>query len=195
MIKFGKKVNYRPLAVSFLLAITLGIIFGWSFYRKLGIEIGIIIFLLMILGHYLFILPIIFNYWDSDNNYIHYTDIRSIHKRLLSILFPVLLSTQKIDKSQISQINVLGLPQPKFSLTDELIVSEEGGMMYNLYLMINEPIKVRLTMANQRKIDLDISRDYVKHSRETIIKLRIFLKNCNPNIVHLSDDTRKFIQV
>lgn len=195
MLKFGKKVNYRPLLMSILMAVLVGLLFGFNISVRLGIEVGSIMFLTVILGHYLLALPVIFNYWDSDSHNIRYVDLRPLHSRMLSILFPKHMPIKVIDKKEISQIDILGLPQHNFPLSSNLVMSEEGGLSYNLFLMINEPIKVRLIMKNNEMIDLDVSNDYVKHPQETIGKLNIFLNDFSPNMIHLSKETKKAISV
>lgn len=195
MLKFGKKVNYRPFLVSGAIATAVGLIFGINIATMLGVKIAIILFLLMFLGHYLLVLPVIFNYWDSDSKFIRYNDIKPFNKRLLAILLPKFSPVTVIDRKNIQQISILGLPQHDLSFASELVLSEEGGLMYNLFLMINEPVKVRLTMKNREIIDLDLSRDYVRRPHETLGKLRIFLKGFNPRILELSDETEDLLQL
>jgi len=195
MLKFGKKVNYRPFLVSGAIATAIGLIFGINIATMLGVKIAIILFLLMFLGHYLLVLPVIFNYWDSDSKFIRYNDIKPFNKRLLAIFLPKFSPVTVIDRKNIRQISILGLPQHDLSFASELVLSEEGGLMYNLFLMINEPVKVRLTMKNRETIDLDLSRDYVSRPHETLGKLRIFLKSFNPRILELSDETEDLLHL
>ncbi len=149
----------------------------------------------MYFGHYLFVLPVIFNYWVSDSKFIRYNDIKPFRKRLIAILLPNHSPVTVIVKSDIRHISVVGLPKHDTSLASELILSEEGGLMYNLFLMVNEPVKVRLIMKNGNTIDLDISRDYVRHPHETLGKLRIFLKEFNPKILELSGETENLLKL
>lgn len=193
MLKFGKKVNYRPLLVSLGVALIVGLLFGLNISKLLGWEIGTIMFLLMILGHYWLVMPIIFNYWYSTDSTVNYSDINKLSSRLLMIFLPFQLHLKTINKNQITAITLLGLPQRNPNLGSELLVSEEGGFMYNILLMINEPVKVRLGLANGQTIDLDLSQDFVAHQSETLGKLRIFLSEFNPAIVYLSNETRKAI--
>ncbi|KRO00020.1 hypothetical protein [Companilactobacillus kimchiensis] len=195
MLKFGKKVNYRPLLISLSTALVIGALFGLNISKSLGLKIGAIMFLLMILGHYLLVLPVLFNYWDSDKTSIHYSDIKKLNHRFLAIFLPITLPIHTIDKAKIISISILGLPQHNPSLSSELIVSEEGGFIYNLILMINDPVKIRLIMTDNSHIDLDLSRDYVAHQDETIGKLNLFLNEFNPEIIHLSNATRKAINI
>lgn len=193
MIKFGKKVSYRPICISMLIGVIIGSIFGLNISRTLGIQIGGITFFILLLGHYFLVLPIIFNYWESNNYFIRYNDIKALHNRLLALLLPFKAPIKVIKKKDIQRVSIIGLPQHNPSLSSELILSEEGGFMYNLFLMINEPVKVRLTMKDKQIIDLDISRDYVKHPQETLSKLHIFLKDFSFNELNISSEVKTLI--
>lgn len=193
MIKFGKKVTYHPLFISLFIGILIGSIFGLNISRTLGIQVGGILFVMIMLGHYLFVLPIIFNYWESNNFFIRYNDIKPLHNRLLALLLPHHTPIKAISKKDIKRVSIIGLPQRSSSLTSELILSEEGGFMYNLFLMINEPVKVRLTMNDNSIVDLDISRDYVKKPEQTLAKLHIFLKEFSYNTLNIPTEVRKII--
>lgn len=193
MIKFGKKVSYRPICLSMLIGVIIGSIFGLNISRTLGIQIGGIIFFILLLGHYFLVLPIIFNYWESNNYFIRYNDIKALHNRLLALLLPFKAPIKVIRKKDIQRVAIIGLPQHNPSLSSELILSEEGGFMYNLFLMINEPVKVRLTMKDKQIIDLDISRDYVKHPQKTLAKLHIFLKDFSFNELNISSEVKTLI--
>lgn len=194
MLKFGKKINYRPLLVSLCFALIVGLLLGMNLSWNLGLDVGIVMFILILLGHYLLILPVIFNYWDSSKNSIRYSNFKKIHSRFFAMFFPKLESLKTIDKDKIAAITLIGLPQKDFNLTSELIVSEEAGFMYNILLMLNDPVKVRLTMDDATIIDLDLSRDFVKRPENTISKLNLFLKSFNPYLVHLSDETKKALK-
>lgn len=111
------------------------------------------------------------------------------------MFFPKYLALRDIPKNQIKTVLILGLPQPKSNLSSKLVVSEESGFMYNLLLMLNEPVKVRLILVNNKTVDLDLSRDYVHNAQKTIGKLRLFLKGFNPSVVQLSEETKKFISI
>lgn len=148
----------------------------------------------MIIGHYLFVMPIIFNYWDSDKINIHYSDIQKYHLRLLTIFLPKLVPIRVIDKQQITKITLIGLPQKNPNLSSELVMTEEGGFMYNILLMINEPVKIRVTLRDHTIIDLDLSRDYVDRPYETIGKLKLFLRDFDYGIVQLSTDTKQALK-
>lgn len=193
MLKFGKKINYRPLIVSLLTSLIIGLLFGLNIDALLGLQVGIIMFLIMFLGHYLIVLPVIFNYWYLDQNKIRYSNIKSIHTRLLMLFFPKMLHLDTIKKNRISSITILGLPQPDINLNSEFVISEEGGFLYNLLLMINEPVKIRILTTDNKTVDLDLSRDFVKHPQETIAKINLFLKQFRTSILHISNTTKKYL--
>lgn len=194
MLKFGKKVNYRPMILSILVALTIGLLFGLNISRQLGWALGIIMFLVMFVGHYLIVLPIIFSYWDSVDETIHYSDINQLYKRLFSMFLPKFSPIRTVTKNQIKRINITGLPQCDTSLASDLVVSEEGGFMYNLLLMINDPVIVKLTTKNNQVISLNLSHDYVDHPVQTLGKLRIFLHEFKPSIINLSEATKDVLK-
>lgn len=193
MLKFGKKLNYRPLLMSLFWALLCGSLFGFNISKTLGIRIAIIIFGIIFIGHYLTILPTIFNYWDSSDKFIRYNDKSDPFKRLLIMLIPKLDTYKVIDKKLIRSIQITGLPMTNDLLSSALFVTTEGGFLYNLMVMIRYPVKVKLLLNNGQIINLNLSRDYVDHPAETIGKLKIFLNDFPPEKLDLSPETKQLI--
>lgn len=193
MLKFGKKLNYRPLLMSLFWALLCGSLFGFNISKTLGIRIAIIIFGIIFIGHYLTILPTIFNYWDSSDKFIRYNDKSNPFKRLLIMLIPKLGTYKVIDKKLIRSIQITGLPMTNDLLSSALFVATEGGFLYNLMVMIRYPVKVKLLLKNGQIINLNLSRDYVDHPAETIGKLKIFLNDFPSEELDLSPETKHLI--
>lgn len=193
MLKFGKKLNYRPLLMSLFWALLCGSLFGFNISKTLGIRIAIIIFGIIFIGHYLTILPTIFNYWDSSDKFIRYNDKSNSFKRLLIMLIPKLDTYKVIDKKLIRSIQITGLPMTNDLLSSALFVATEGGFLYNLMVMIRYPVKVKLLLKNGQIINLNLSRDYVDHPAETIGKLKIFLNDFPSEELDLSPETKHLI--
>lgn len=193
MLKFGKKLNYRPLLMSLFWALLCGSLFGFNISKTLGIRIAIIIFGIIFIGHYLTILPTIFNYWDSSDKFIRYIDKSNPFKRLLIMLIPKLDTYKVIDKKLIRSIQITGLPMTNDLLSSALFVATEGGFLYNLMVMIRYPVKVKLLLKNGQIINLNLSRDYVDHPAETIGKLKIFLNDFPSEELDLSLETKHLI--
>ncbi|GEO46883.1 hypothetical protein [Companilactobacillus kimchii] len=193
MLKFGKKLNYRPLLMSLFWALLCGSLFGFNISKSLGIRIAIIIFGIIFIGHYLTILPTIFNYWDSSDKFIRYNDKSNPFKRLLIMLIPKLDTYKVIDKKLIRSIQITGLPMTNDLLSSALFVATEGGFLYNLMVMIRYPVKVKLLLKNGQIINLNLSRDYVDHPAETIGKLKIFLNDFPSEELDLSPETKHLI--
>lgn len=193
MLKFGKKVNYRPLGLSLLTGLTVGILFGSNISLIIGVEVGIIMFSVMFLGHYLLFLPTIFNYWESSSEFIRYSDITKTMNRIIAMISPAKLPMKVIDKAKIKEITITGLPPTYTNLTAQFIAAEEGSLMYGLFLMINSPVKIQIILDDRTKINLDISKDYFTHPQTTLAKLRLFLNEFKPSKVNLSKENLKFI--
>jgi len=195
MLKFGKKVSYRPLFFSLCLGLGMGLLFGSNIDWNLGLNVGIIMFLVTLLGHYLLILPIIYSYWDITDHWIRYSDTKKLYRRIFALLLPTFFPLTVIKRTTIATITVVGLPSQRTNITTELVISEEGGFMYNLLFMINNPVLIRLTLLDGQIINLNISRDYVTHPYETIGKLTILLREFDAEKVNLTEETQKIIKL
>jgi len=193
MLKFGKKVNYRPLLFSLFLSGVVGLLFSVNISQGLGFKVGIIMFLMILFGYYLMFLPTIFSYWDSTERWIRYSDTKKLYRRIYAVIFPKLFPLRIIDKTQIVSVTVTGLPKKSTNFTSELVLAEEGGYMYDLLSMINDPVKIQLSLRDGRIVDLNISSDYVKRPHETIGKLTIFLKEFPSEQVQLSEKAKKLM--
>ena len=151
-------------------------------------------FSIMFLGHYLLFLPTIFNYWESSPKFIRYSDIDKTTNRVIAMVLPTKLPMKVIDKAKIKEITITGLPPTYTNLTAQFIAAEEGSLMYGLFLMINNPVKIQLILNDKTKINLDISKDYFTHPQTTLAKLRLFLNEFKTSKVNLSEENLKFIQ-
>lgn len=193
MLKFGKRLNYRPLLMSLFWALLYGSLFGFNISKTLGIRIAIVVFGIVFIGHYLIVLPTIFNYWDSSDRFIRYNDKSNPFKRLLLMLIPKLNTYKVIDKKLIKSIQITGLPMTNDLLSSALFVATEGGFLYNLMVMMHYPVEVKLLLNNGQIINLNLSRDYVDHPTETIGKLKIFLNDFPSAKLNLSPETKQLI--
>ncbi len=98
-----------------------------------------------------------------------------------------------IDKNNIKEIKVIGLPPAYTNLTAQFIAAEEGSLMYGLFLMINNPVKIQIILDDKTIIHLDISKDYFTHPQTTIAKLKLFLNRFKTSKINLSEENLKFI--
>ncbi|QCX23642.1 hypothetical protein [Companilactobacillus futsaii] len=179
--------------MSLLTGLAVGTLFGSNISLILGIEVGSIIFSVMFFGHYLLFLPTIFNYWESSPRFIRYSDTRKITSRIIAMFFPAKLPMNVIDKNNIKEIKVIGLPPAYTNLTAQFIAAEEGSLMYGLFLMINNPVKIQIILDDKTIIHLDISKDYFTHPQTTIAKLKLFLNRFKTSKINLSEENLKFI--
>lgn len=172
MFKFGKKVNYRPILVSLAFAL-IPIIGIGHFYPLRGILAGLLVFLLVILIYYLPNLPILFSYWQADNNEIKFNDMSNLSHRLTMILLPFKqLST--INEKDIQSITILGKLEDTKEMTYAMQVGAYYAILTPIISMIKNPVSLELTMNNGQKVQLSISRDYAYDHKKTIAKLNQF---------------------
>ncbi|HIY93342.1 hypothetical protein [Companilactobacillus sp. HBUAS56275] len=192
MLKFGKKLTYRPLLISLFWATLIGGLFGLNISRILGLRIAFIIFLLIFIGHYFTILPIIFSYWDSTDQFIRYSDKSNYFKRLIIMIFPHTEKLKIIAKKDVKTIQITGLPIKKL-ISSTLLLSSERGLLYNLMSMLRNPVKLKLILNNGTIITLNLSRDFARHPTQTAGRLRIFLRDFHENQIDLTPATRHLI--
>lgn len=157
MFKFGKKVNYRPLLISLLIASLVGIPAQDIFKRPLiSILVGLGLFSIIFFGYYLPNIPLEFSYWEADEQFIRYVDTSNLRTRILSMFLPFINPLTIIDKTDIKTISVIGNINQDF----------EAPMAI---AMVHNPDYVRVTLKNNQIIDLSIRRDYT-YSRDTTLK-------------------------
>ena len=75
MLKFGKKVTYRPLIISILFTL-IPLIPAIKFNWPLAYLLSLVVFSIIFFVYYLFNLPTTFNYWEADVNVIRYNDMK-----------------------------------------------------------------------------------------------------------------------
>jgi len=83
MLKFGKRINYRPLVFSLFYGVLLFLITLIFSKPILSIFLGILLFLWILFGYYWRILPTMFNYWEVDEKTIKYSDMTNKGKKTL----------------------------------------------------------------------------------------------------------------
>lgn len=176
MLKFGKKVTYRPLLVALAFALIPTVAFSFA-SSNLGLEIGAAVFLFIICVYYLPNLPLIFSYWQVDAEDIQYNDLHKLSRRLLAILFPFKNQLLTIHIKDITSITIDGLEKPIEQASFALPYSVPYAIMTPAISMIKNPVTLTFQMNDSQSIELNVSRDYAYNKKETIKKLNQFINS------------------
>lgn len=190
MLKFGKKVTYRPLLVALAFAFVPTVAFSFG-GLTLGLEIGAAVFLFIVLVYYLPNLPLIFSYWQTDSETIQYTDLNKLSHRLLAILLPFKNQLLTIQMNDVQTITIDGLEKPVEQASFALPYSVPYAIMTPAISMIKNPVTLTFQMKDGRSIELNVSRDYAYNKKETIKKLNQFINSLDniPVIDHKNPKT------
>lgn len=173
MLKFGKKVTYRPILVALSFALVPTIAFSFASLMR-GLLVGAIILLFIIFVYYLPNLPLIFSYWQTDSKEIQYTDLHKLSSRLTTILLPFRNQLLTIQKTDIKSITINGLEKPVAQASFALPYSVPYAIMTPAISMIKNSVTLTLLMKSGQTIELNVSRDYAYNKKETIVKLNQF---------------------
>ena len=180
MLKFGKKVSYRPIIVSFsysLLTLITAIYLqvATMYWPAIGFYLAsLAIFSAILFGYYLPNLPNSFTYWESNPTSIRYNNMASYKHRISMMLFPYQNQLTTINKKNIQSITVTGnLTHPKetaYPLDFSLIYA----ILTPLLSVLKNPITLKMTLKDGQMIELNVSRDFAYNNKKTIEKLNQF---------------------
>jgi len=173
MLKFGKKINYRPLTIAFLIAFIPSFATHDIFdSTPLGLTVGAIVFLGVLFIYYFPNIPLEFNYWETDGKTIKYCDMSNWHNRLLGMLLPPATHLTTIDVTNIQSLSLIGDLNSQYKAPMMIPVTVQNTVFYPALSMISHPNKVRLNLKDGTAIDLDIAHDYTYSKNTTIQKLQ-----------------------
>lgn len=173
MLKFGKKVTYRPILVSFYFALV-PLIAAIASHFSIMYLVSLAVFLIVLLTYYLPNLPLIFNYWEADLDTIRYNDMTSYKRRISLILMPHQNQLVSISKKDIQSITVTGKINNPDEITTPIEVTGYFAVLTPLLSMLKNPITLNLAMKNGQTIELSVSRDFAYNNKKTIEKLNQF---------------------
>jgi len=188
MLKFGKKINYRPLSIAFLIAFfplfATSDIFDST---SLGITVGVVVFLGVLFIYYFPNVPLEFTYWETSGKIIRYADMNNWKNRILGIFLPSATHLTTIDVSDVQSISLIGDFNSQYKSPMAIPFTLQNGILYPALSMISHPNSVRLHLKNGHEIDLDIARDYAYSKNMTIQKLQRFFKILDNVSIHVID--------
>ncbi|MFC6176819.1 hypothetical protein ACFQAV_08190 [Companilactobacillus huachuanensis] len=178
MLKFGKKINYRPLLISLLIAALPAVAAGDSFKSFfLGLLIGLPFFLYVFFAYYFPNIPTLFVYWTSDTDEIKYCDIQTWKYRLLGMVDPFAAKMVTIKKSDIKLATVIGDLSTNYEMPMAIPFGAGPAVLSPVLSMIHHPDSVVLTLKDNSTIELSVARDYAYSRDDTLDKLDAFFKS------------------
>lgn len=181
MLKFGKRITFRPLIISLAFGIAFGMFGNELANPSIGFITGVFFFLLILLGYYWGTSKTLFNYWEVNQDTVNYRDNDNASNRLLMLIFPTFLNLKTFSKKDIQSVSINGnfnLKQMPFAL----IYNAGLGMFSGAISMTNNQVSLSVTLKNGQKIKLDISRDIIYNKKETIEKLNQFLDGLDSDV-------------
>ncbi|HIY93348.1 hypothetical protein [Companilactobacillus sp. HBUAS56275] len=174
MLKFGKKVSFRPLIVSLALGLLIGVMVKDIFSGSVGFIFGTTFFLLVFLGHYWRASSVLFNYWQVNDGIVKYNDVNNPGNVLLMMLLPLSSPLKTFSIKDIQSITINGDLK---SASTPMAVPFSGalGLFSSSIAIAKSQNSLDVVLNNGQKINLDYSRDFVYNQKETIEKLDKFL--------------------
>lgn len=179
MMKFGKKITFRPLIISLVISLPIGFSIGSGLGVIPGFCLGLLFFLIMYNGYYYSNVPALFSYWEFDGQSIKYANFNDPKSRLLMMSFPIFLSLKQIDIKQISSMELIGANNKRADIQSMIPLSTAYGIFYARISMIKNPLELRVVLNSKETIDLDLSRDYTYKSKETLKKVSTVMDEVN----------------
>lgn len=190
MIKFGKKVSYRPVLVSlfyslFTLIVAVYLQVATMYLPATAFYLAsLAIFCAILFGYYLPNLPNSFTYWEADQTVIRYNDMNYKH-RISMMFFPYQNQLTTINKRDIASITVEGNLNNPEKIAYPMDFSLIYAILTPLLSVLKNPITLKLTLKNGQIIELNVSRDFAYNNQKTISKLNQFFDGLNSNQIKI----------
>lgn len=197
MLKFGKKVTYRPLIVSAVFGSSLGFIFNQCGANMLiSSLVGLGLFTAIFIIHYLNSSEVLFQYWEADQNEIRYSDLSHASYRLTLMLFPFKNNLTVIKKDQIESITLKeNLNTNSKDMPMALPYSPILAILSPALSMSKNPVDIDIKLKNGNTVELSAARDYIYNKRNTIEKLHRFFNDFNNNNIKLNQTAKLLNQM
>lgn len=164
-IEFGKKINHRPIIVSFLVSFLAGGL-GLTVNMKVAILSFLVVLFLLLCVYYPLILPKLFGHWQLENHGISYYKMTNYRDKLNLILFPNQADFQFISYSQIKSYSVYE-ENEQYSSKNLLTIKPAKQ---SIFPWLRKPFFLRLNL-NKTNADLDLSFDQLHDSQHTMYRL------------------------
>jgi len=169
-IEFGKRINHRPIVVSFFLSFLAG---GLGLIANIKISLlsflGVLFLLLCL--YFPMNLSTLYGHWQLENHGISYYKMNSYWDKLKIILFPNNTEFQFISYSQIKKFKVIERDK-QYSIENILTINPAKQP---LFPWLRKPFFLKLEL-NKSSVDLDLSFDQFHDPKNTLFRLSNVLK-------------------
>lgn len=192
MLKFGKKLNYRPLLISAAIGLMPGLAANDIFESPAAGFIGFAIFFLFIfLGYYLFNVSILFNYWEVDQDQIRYTNMNSYLHRIVMMFLPMTVNhLTKINLQDVASLTVQGTYDKPKGMPFALPFTPYMGILFPILSIAHNPLDVMIKLKNGQSVQLSMARDYIYNSAATFKKLDQLMEIAKENSIPVHNRMR-----
>lgn len=164
-IEFGKRINHRPILVSFISSFCVGGL-GLIIDIRISILSFLAVLFLLLCLYYPFNLPKLFGHWQLENHGISYYKMNSYRDKINLVLFPNRASFQFVSFSQIKDIVVI--EQDKTYDTNNLLTIKPAKQ--SIFPWLRKPFYLKLNL-NKSHVNLDLSYDQLHDPKNTLYRL------------------------
>lgn len=194
MLKFGKKITYRPLFISLLISLLPGFIFGLIFKPVIGILVGAAICLISLLGYYWGNLPTLFNYWEINQKVVKYSDLNSKSECFKLLFVPLSMHLKTIDISNIKTVTITGNLEKTEDMPMAVPYTGYLAILTAAISMIHNPVDIKFDLKDGSSVTVSAARDFVYNKKTTIVKLDKMFAELNEAKVNIIDHTNHEIR-
>lgn len=164
-IEFGKKINHRPIIVSFLVSFLAGSV-GLIANIKVSILSFLLVLFLLLCVYFPVLLPKLFGHWQLEKHGISYYKMNTYRDKLKLIFHPDQAEFQFISYSQIKGFQVHEENQ-QYSTADILTIKPAKQ---SIFPGLRKPFFLELEL-NQASTELDLSFDQLHDPQHTMYRL------------------------
>ncbi|CAJ2230538.1 hypothetical protein CPBBRM18_IMEEAPEM_00080 [Companilactobacillus paralimentarius] len=195
MIKFGKRINYRPLMISLVLSLLPGFIISMMLSKVGGLILGIAIFLISFIGYYFRILPVLFNYWEVGSGYVQYIDLNSNSERFKALLLPFSIHEKTIDFNSIKSVTIQGNLSESEEMPMAIPYSGYLAVITAILSIIRNPVDITFTLTDGTVVTVSAARDMVYGKDKAIKKLETVFDQMSAAKIKVIDQTNHKVKL
>ncbi len=189
MLKFGKRINYRPLVFSLFYGVLLFLITLIFSKPILSIFLGILLFLWILFGYYWRILPTMFNYWEVDEKTIKYSDMTNKGKKTLMLIAPFSVPMQSVKLDSIKSVTVTGNLGKFKEIPLAIPYTGYLAILTSIISVIRNPIDLTFTLKDGSSFNVSAARDFVWDRKNIVSKLDKLFKKLDDSDIQVVDKT------